>query len=83
MLIIHNRDSSDFMKKEKFLQYVLRKTKLVEPYEWDFLDETGSNIIEHVVENKDQGPGKECGEYGWNRHQPKEDISQASEEKIV
>ena len=52
---VHNRDSSDFMNKDKFLRYILRKTKSTEPYEWDLLDKTGSNIIEHVVEDEDQG----------------------------
>ena len=56
---IHICDSSYFMNKEKFLWYMLRKTKSTEPYEWALLDETGSNIIEHVVEDEDQGPSKE------------------------
>ena len=30
---IHNHDSSYFMNKDKFLQYILRKTKSTEPYE--------------------------------------------------
>ena len=53
---VHNHDSSDFMNKGTFFRYILRKTKSTEPYEWDLLDETGSNIIEHVVEDEDQGP---------------------------
>ena len=32
---VHNRDSSDFMNKDKFLRYILRKTKSTKPYEWD------------------------------------------------
>jgi len=83
--VFHNRDSSDFMNKDKFLQYILRKTKSTEPYEWDLLDETGSNIIEHVVEDEDQGSStsKEWGPYGWYRHPTTEDISKASEGKTV
>ncbi len=74
---VHNHDSSDFMNKDKFLWDILRQTNSMEPYEWDLLDETGSNIIEHVVEDEDQGPSKEWGEYGWYRPPTKEDISQA------
>ena len=75
---VHNHDSSDFMNKDKFLQYILRKTKSMEPYELDLLDEMGSNIIEHVVEDEDQVPSKEWGPYGWYRHPTMEDISEAS-----
>jgi hypothetical protein len=32
---VHNRDSTDFMNKDKFLRYILRKTTSAEPYEWD------------------------------------------------
>jgi hypothetical protein len=71
------------MNKDKFLRYILRKTKSAESYEWDLLDETGSNIIEHVVEDEDQGPSKEWGQYGWYRHPMMENISKASEGKTV
>ena len=80
---VHNHDISDFMNKDKFLRYILRKTKSTEPYKWDLLDETGSNIIEHVVEDEDQGPSKECGQYGWYRHPTMEDISKAIEGRTV
>ena len=47
------------------MRYILRKTKSEEPYEWDLLDETGNKIIKHIVEDEDQGPTREWGEYGW------------------
>lgn len=56
---VHNRDGTDFMNQDKFERYILRKTKTSEPYEWDLLDETGSILVEHIVENEDEGPSKE------------------------
>jgi hypothetical protein len=29
------------------------------------LDETGTSIVQHIVEDEDQGPSKEWGLYGW------------------
>jgi len=69
----HNRDSSDFMNQKKFLPYILKKTKDSEPYEWDLLDETGLNVVEHIIENDDQGPTKEWNM--WYRHPNLEDVS--------
>ena len=80
---VHNRDSKDFMNPDKFLRYILRKTKAQEPYEWDLLDETGNKIVEHIVEDEDQGPTKEWGPFGWYRHPTTEDISKASNGKSV
>lgn len=70
---IHNRDSSDYMNQKKFLPYILKKTKDSEPYEWDLLDETGLNVVEHIIENDEQGPSKEWNM--WYRHPNLEDIS--------
>jgi hypothetical protein len=80
---MHNRDSTDFMNKDKFLRYILRKTASTEPYEWDLLDERGISVVEHIVEDEDQGPSKEWGEYNWYRHPTVEDVSKASEGKTV
>lgn len=80
---VHNRDSSDFMNQDKFLRYILRKTKSSEPYEWDLLDETGNTIVEHIVEDEDQGPSKEWGTYGWYRHPSQDDISKGCDGKTV
>ncbi len=55
---MNNHDSVDFMNKEKFHWFVLRKTKSSVPYEWDLLDETGRSIVEYIVEDEDQGPSK-------------------------
>ena len=56
---VHNQDSTNFMNQEKFERYILKKTKTLEPYEWDLLDETGSIHVVHIVENEDEGPLKE------------------------
>ena len=34
----------------------MRKTKASEPYESDLLDESGNTLVEHIVEDEDQGP---------------------------
>ena len=80
---IHNRDNTDFMNQEKFLRYVLRKTKSSEPYEWDLLDETGTTVVEHIIEDEDQGPSKEWGPHGLYRHPSQEDIAKVSKGKTV
>ena len=61
------------MNQKKFLPYILKKTKDSEPYEWDLLDETGLNVVEHIIENDEQGPSKEWNM--WYRHPKLEDIS--------
>ena len=53
---VHNRDANDFMNEDKFERFILRKTKCSEPFEWDLLDETGTSIVHHIVEDDDQGP---------------------------
>ena len=75
---VHNRDGSDFMNQDKFERYILRKTNMSEPYEWDLLDETGSILVEHIVENEDEGPSKEWGPHGWYRHPSRLDIAKAT-----
>jgi hypothetical protein len=71
------------MNEDKFERYILRKTKTSEPYEWDLLDETGSILVEHIVENEDEGPSKEWGPHGWYRHPSNEEIAKASDGKTV
>lgn len=80
---VHNRDGTDFMNQDKFERYILRKTKTLEPYEWDLLDETGSILVEHIVENEDEGPSKEWGPHGWYRHPSRLEIAKASDGKTV
>lgn len=53
---MHNRDSQDFMHTDKFERFILKKTKATEPYQSDLLDEMASKVINHLVEDKDQGP---------------------------
>jgi len=52
-------DTTDFMNRDKFLRYILRKTKASESYEWDLFDETGKTLVGHTIEDEDQGPSKE------------------------
>jgi hypothetical protein len=65
------------MNQDKFQRFVLRKTESSDPYEWDWLDETGRIIVEHIVEDKDQGPSKQWGPYGWYQHLLPSDIAKA------
>ena len=61
---MHNRDSTDFMNMDKFETFILKRTNDVDPPHWDLLDKTSSKVIEHIVEDKDQGPSKEWGPFG-------------------
>ena len=54
----------------------------MEPHEWDLLDETARNIIEHVVDDEDQGTSKEWHQYGRYRYPAMEDISKQVKEKL-
>ena len=74
---MRNCNSADFINKEKFHRFVLRKTKSSIPYEWDLLDETGRSIVEHIVEDEDWGPSREWGPYGWYRYLLPSDIAKA------
>jgi hypothetical protein len=80
---VHNPDCSDFMNQEKFQRHILRKTKATNPVEWDLLDETGITVVEHIVEDKDQGPTKEWGPYGGYRHPLPSDVAKANVGKTV
>ena len=80
---VHNRATTDFMNRDKFLRSILRKTKASEPYKWDLLDETGKTLVEHIMEDEDQGPSKEWGPHGFYHHPSTEDISKASDGKMV
>ncbi len=80
---VHNRDSTDFMNQDKFERFILRKTKCTEPYEWDLMDETGSIVVEHIVEDEDQGPSKEWGPYGWYRHPSQDEAAKGCEGKTA
>jgi hypothetical protein len=80
---VHNRDSSDFMNQGKFERFILKKTKSSEPFEWDLMDETGNVLVEHIVEDEDQGPSKEWGPFGWYRHPSPDDIANGCEGKTA
>ena len=80
---MHNRDSQDFMNTDKFERFILKKTKATEPYQWDLLDETATKVIDHIVEDKDQGPSKEWCQYGWYRHPTLSDVIKAENGETV
>ena len=62
---LHNRDSTDFMNESKFERFILKCTNNDVLFSVDLLDETGRKIVEQIVEDEDQGPQKEWGQYGW------------------
>ncbi len=75
---LHNRDSHDFMNESKFKRFILKRTNDIDPPRWDLLHETATVVIDHIVEDEDQGPSKEWGPYGWYRHPTEEQIKEAS-----
>lgn len=74
---MHNHDSQDFMNTDKFERFILKKTKATEPYQWDLLDEMATKVIDHLVEDKDQGQSKKWGQYGWYHHPTLSDVIKA------
>jgi hypothetical protein len=80
---VHNRDSQDFMNESKFQRFILKRTNSKNPPRWDLLHETATVVIDHIVEDEDQGPSKEWGPYGWYRHPTEGHIKQACIGKTV
>lgn len=64
---VHNRDSQDFMNESKFERFILKRTNSNNPPRWDLLNETATTVMDHIVEDEDQGPSKEWGPYSWYR----------------
>lgn len=42
------------------------------------LDETGSRVVQQIVDDKEQGPPKEWGPYRWYSHCCKEQLKMGS-----
>ena len=80
---MYNRDSQDFMNTDKFERFILKKTKATELYQWDLLDEAATKVIYHIVEDGDQGPSQEWGQYAWCRHPTPSDVIKAGNVKTV
>ena len=80
---LHNRDSHDFMNESKFHRFILKRTNSNEPPRWDLLHETAAVVVDHIVEDEDQGPSKEWGPYGWYCHPTKQQIEAACIGKSV
>ena len=69
------------MNEAKFERFILKRTNDTVPFSWDLLDETSSHVVAQIVEDKDQGPSKEWGQYGWYRFPSKEQIDIATHGK--
>jgi hypothetical protein len=46
---------------------------------WELLDEMATHVIDHIVEDEDQGPSKVWGPCGWYHYPRKEQILKAAE----
>jgi len=80
---VHNRDNNDFMDLDKFERFISKRMNNVNPPCWDLLDETASQVIDHIVEDEDQVSSKEWGPYGWYRHPTEEQIKKACDCKTI
>ena len=65
------------MNESKFERFILSYTNNDVPFSWDLLDETGRQVVEQIVEDEDQGPTKEWGQYGWYWFPSREQIESA------
>ena len=54
------------MNAAKFDRLIFHKTKAVEPFFWDLLDEMGLVVYDHIIKGMNQGPTKEWGPIGWS-----------------
>jgi hypothetical protein len=64
-LLEANSQTRMIAKQSKFERFILKRTINDVPFSWDLLDETGRQVVEQIVKDKDQGPSKEWGQYGW------------------
>ena len=71
------------MNIDNFERFILKRTNSVYPPCWDLLDETNSKVIDHIVEDEDQGPSKEWGPFGWYHHPMEEQIQKACGGKTI
>ena len=77
---VHNRDNNDFMNLDKFERFILKRTNNVNPPHFGLLDDMASQVINHIVEGKDQGPVK-TGDHGRYCHPTEEQIKKACDGK--
>ena len=78
---LHNRDSTDFMNESRFERFILKQNSNDVPLSWVVLDETGRQVVEQIVEDEDQGPLKDWGQYGWYQSPSCEQIESALQGK--
>ncbi len=69
------------MNESKFERFILKHTNNDVPFFWDLLDETGRQVVGQIVEDEDQGPLKEWGQYGWYRFPSWEQIESVMQGK--
>ena len=69
------------MNESKFERFILNCTNNDVPFSWDLLDETSRQIVEQIVEDKDQGPSKVWGQYGWYQFPSREQIESTMQGK--
>jgi hypothetical protein len=62
------------MNQDKFQCFLLKWINDKNPPQWELLAKIGLQVIEHIVEDEDQGPLKELGPYGWYRQPNEKDI---------
>ncbi len=53
------------MNESKFEQFILKRTNNDVPFSWDLLHETCRQVVIEIVEDEDQSPLKEWGQFGW------------------
>jgi len=69
------------MNESKFELFILKHKNDDVPFSWGHLDETGRQIVMEIIEDKDQGPSKEWGQFGWYRFPSNEQIESAMQGK--
>ena len=71
------------MNESKFERFILKRTNNKNPPRWDLLNETAMAVVDHIVEDEDQGPSKEWGPYLWYRHPTEDQIKLACSGKTI
>ena len=76
--------STSFSPEELLLvakAFILKRTNSDVPFLWGLLEETGRQIVMEIIEDNDQGPSKEWGQFGWYRFPSNEQIENAMQGK--
>ena len=54
------------MNNDKFEHFIPKRANSVDPLQWDLLHKMGTRVVDHIVEDDDQGPSKEQRCYEWD-----------------